>query len=214
MIFAQTDSIKNPALPEVRWGYRMGVVSQQKSKARERKKVLPERDVVVKTNGGVNHFGEKVNFIWSVADLLRGPYRPNQYKDVMLPTGLPGGVFEDWWFIRPSKNEYVGGVYHYAAKNLMGSRQIFKQVALDTTEVMDARELYFLDSTTRRPLLMLHFVRMMPLPETEEVACYFYNRITKEGIRWVSYHFEEKAERIEPDPAVIKVIEEVEKNES
>lgn len=33
----------------------------------------------------MNNFGEKVNFIWSVADLLRGPYRPNQYKDVMLP---------------------------------------------------------------------------------------------------------------------------------
>lgn len=32
-----------------------------------------------------NNFGEKVSFIWSVADLLRGPYRPNQYKDVMLP---------------------------------------------------------------------------------------------------------------------------------
>jgi len=33
----------------------------------------------------VNSFGEKVSFIWSVAELLRGPYRPNQYKDVMLP---------------------------------------------------------------------------------------------------------------------------------
>jgi len=33
----------------------------------------------------VINFGEKVSFIWSVADLLRGPYRPNQYKDVMLP---------------------------------------------------------------------------------------------------------------------------------
>ena len=33
----------------------------------------------------MNNFGEKVSFIWSVADLLRGPYRPNQYKDVMLP---------------------------------------------------------------------------------------------------------------------------------
>ncbi|MEW5920366.1 MAG: class I SAM-dependent DNA methyltransferase [Bacillota bacterium] len=33
----------------------------------------------------MNNFGEKVAFIWSVADLLRGPYRPNQYKDVMLP---------------------------------------------------------------------------------------------------------------------------------
>jgi type I restriction enzyme M protein len=31
------------------------------------------------------NFAEKANFIWSVADLLRGPYRPNQYKDVMLP---------------------------------------------------------------------------------------------------------------------------------
>jgi type I restriction enzyme M protein len=33
----------------------------------------------------VTNFGDKVSFIWSVADLLRGPYRPNQYKDVMLP---------------------------------------------------------------------------------------------------------------------------------
>ena len=33
----------------------------------------------------MNNFGEKVSFIWSVAELLRGPYRPNQYKDIMLP---------------------------------------------------------------------------------------------------------------------------------
>lgn len=39
------------------------------------------------TKNGVrmNNFGDKVGFIWSVADLIRGPYRPNQYKDVMLP---------------------------------------------------------------------------------------------------------------------------------
>jgi len=33
----------------------------------------------------MNNWGEKISFIWSVADLPRGPYRPNQYKDVMLP---------------------------------------------------------------------------------------------------------------------------------
>lgn len=33
----------------------------------------------------MNNFQEMVSFIWSVADLLRGPYHPNQYKDVMLP---------------------------------------------------------------------------------------------------------------------------------
>jgi type I restriction enzyme M protein len=33
----------------------------------------------------VNGFGEKVGFIWSVADLLRGPYKPAQYGRVILP---------------------------------------------------------------------------------------------------------------------------------
>jgi len=33
----------------------------------------------------MNNFGERVSFIWSVADLLRGPYKPAQYGDVMLP---------------------------------------------------------------------------------------------------------------------------------
>ena len=32
----------------------------------------------------MNNFSEKVSFMWPVADLLRGPYRPNQYKDAML----------------------------------------------------------------------------------------------------------------------------------
>jgi len=33
----------------------------------------------------MNNFKSKADFIWQVADLIRGPYRPNQYKDVMLP---------------------------------------------------------------------------------------------------------------------------------
>jgi len=33
----------------------------------------------------LNNFQEKVNFIWSIAELLRGPYRKEQYGDVVLP---------------------------------------------------------------------------------------------------------------------------------
>jgi len=33
----------------------------------------------------IEKFGDKVSFIWSVADLLRGPYKPAQYGQVMLP---------------------------------------------------------------------------------------------------------------------------------
>lgn len=33
----------------------------------------------------IERWNEKASLIWSVADLLRGPYHPDQYKDVMLP---------------------------------------------------------------------------------------------------------------------------------
>ena len=29
------------------------------------------------------------NLIWKIADLLRGPYQPNQYGDVILPFTIP-----------------------------------------------------------------------------------------------------------------------------
>src|SRR5690625_13989 len=36
----------------------------------------------------MNNFQEKVNFIWSIAELLRGPYRPEDYGDVILPMAV------------------------------------------------------------------------------------------------------------------------------
>jgi len=33
----------------------------------------------------MNNFNDKINFIWTIANLLRGPYRPAQYRRVMLP---------------------------------------------------------------------------------------------------------------------------------
>lgn len=36
----------------------------------------------------MNNFNEKVNFIWKIAELLRGPYRPEQYGNVILPMAV------------------------------------------------------------------------------------------------------------------------------
>ena len=36
----------------------------------------------------MNNFGQKVNFIWKIAELLRGPYRPEKYGDVILPMAV------------------------------------------------------------------------------------------------------------------------------
>ena len=36
-------------------------------------------------HGGMKNFQEKVGFIWSVADLLRGDYKQSDYGKVILP---------------------------------------------------------------------------------------------------------------------------------
>ena len=36
----------------------------------------------------MNNFNEKVNFIWNIANLLRGPYKPEKYGDVILPLSV------------------------------------------------------------------------------------------------------------------------------
>jgi len=33
----------------------------------------------------MNHFSDNVNLIWDIADTLRGPYRPPEYRRVILP---------------------------------------------------------------------------------------------------------------------------------
>ncbi len=85
----------------------------------------------------------KVEFIWQVADLLRGPYKPNQYKDVMLPLTvlrrlacvleptkeavldklkrMEGGKIQD---LEPILNKVTGHQFHniskFTLKSLLG----------------------------------------------------------------------------------------------
>lgn len=46
------------------------------------------------------NFQQLSNFIWSVADLLRGPYRPPQYERVMLPLTV---LRRFDWVLEPTK---------------------------------------------------------------------------------------------------------------
>ena len=34
------------------------------------------------------NFNDKINFIWKIAELLRGPYKPEKYGDVVLPMAV------------------------------------------------------------------------------------------------------------------------------
>jgi hypothetical protein len=118
--------------------------------------------------------------------------------------------FSESLLLRAGPSEYRQGLFQYKATSLMGTRTMFRMVTVETSLPMEADRIYLLDMSSRTPLEVVPFFRMMPGPKTEETACYFYNRVVKDGVRWVSYHFEQEAEVVKPDKVLLDLIQELE----
>ena len=114
--------------------------------------------------------------------------------------------FEDSIFLRPKDNTYSKGVYNYVIMSLMGSHTTFKEEEIRTIIPLDISKNYILFEDNPEPLELIPFVKFMSTPESEETACYFYNRIEKNKIRWVSYHFEKESEIMSEDKALTAFI--------
>ena len=108
--------------------------------------------------------------------------------------------------LSPESNEFCEGIYDYHAKNLMGTRTTFQKITVKTLTPMDKRQLYLIHSNQFKPIMLLPFIRLMVSPKTQQNACYFYNRVNKEGVRWVSYHFESEPDIVRQDAEVISTI--------
>lgn len=115
-------------------------------------------------------------------------------------------VIMDRWdtalLLSPGSSDYSEGVFYYQARALVGTRTPFKKVAVETLTPMDKRKLYLLHENQKRPVELLPFFKLMESPRTQQNACYFYNRILGDEVRWVSYHFDSDAEVICPDDEV------------
>ena len=119
-------------------------------------------------------------------------------------------AFDDYLLLKPGEATYSAGTFEWKVKCLMGTRTIFPEEHIRTSVPMETERLYWLDRASSVPLELLPFFRIMPSPESEENACYFYNRVQKDGIRWVSYHFESKSEDVRPDDNLTAVLQELE----
>jgi len=108
--------------------------------------------------------------------------------------------------LSPESNEYSKGIYDYRVKALMGTRTPFKKKSVETSTQMDTKKLYLIHDNQLEPIELLPFIRLMESPKTEQNACYFYNRLNKDGVRWVSYHFESEAEIVCPDDELISTL--------
>jgi hypothetical protein len=108
--------------------------------------------------------------------------------------------------LAPATSRYHEGLFVYQAELLKGSRIIFRNVEVETITPMDENRLYLLCAHCHTPLQLLPLMKLHESPCSTVRACYFYNRIEGENIRWISYHLEGGAEMSMPAPEVIKVL--------
>lgn len=74
------------------------------------------------------NFQQLANFIWSVADLLRGPYRPPQYERVMLPLTVLRRFDA---VLAPSKEAVLARYEELRRKNIPNIDAILNNLAKD-----------------------------------------------------------------------------------
>ena len=73
-----------------------------------------------------NNFQEKVSFIWSIADLLRGDYKRNEYQDVILPLTVLKRLDS---VLEPTKEKVLAKLAEAKKRNLENPDLLLKSAA-------------------------------------------------------------------------------------
>jgi hypothetical protein len=120
--------------------------------------------------------------------------------------GIIGDRFGTVQLLAPETSSYREGIFCYDAQSLTGSRITFRRVKVETAVPMDSEKIYLLSRGRKNPVEILPLLKIMEAPEIPARACYFYNRIEGDQVRWISYHFEGEAEVLRPDGEVIDVL--------
>ena len=86
------------------------------------------------------------------------------------------------------------GVFENEIAILKGSNSEFIKEARAMSTWLDVDSLYIINGNQSSALKLLPLIRVGASPGTAKNACYFFNRIEREGARFVSYHFADQPE--------------------
>jgi len=90
-----------------------------------------------------------------------------------------------------------GSTFENEVALLVGSNVEFLKEPRTMTMWLDVDRLYLLSEDANRALKLLPLMFIGASPPSAKNACYFFNRVEKDGLRFVSYHFADKAELIQ-----------------
>jgi len=86
------------------------------------------------------------------------------------------------------------GVFENEIAILMGSNSEFLKETRSMATWLDVEQLYLSRRGSKKALRLLPLVKVGPAPESSKNACYFFNRLDRSGVRYISYHYADRPE--------------------
>ena len=103
-----------------------------------------------------------------------------------------GNVWNEIQLIQPLRCVLRRGTFQTDFTVLMSSNSEFLTDTRQMMMCLDAEHLYLSNKRSGRALKLLPLVQFGPAPQSARNACYFFNRLERDGARFISYHFIEK----------------------
>ena len=103
-------------------------------------------------------------------------------------------LFSSFELIQAKIIKYQGGDFNHEVISFMGSSQFFKTKIIKTKTPMEYDHLYILHKGSERPIKLIPYIKFIPGSKTDHKVFYFYNRIDRNQIRYMSYHNEDDSE--------------------
>jgi len=99
-----------------------------------------------------------------------------------------GDLWDHYYLVLPVLSQHYRGLCENDVKVLIGSNSGFLQETLTLPTHLDKNFLYLVRKDSNKVLTLLPLLRVEFFPQSANSACYFYNRIEKHELRYVSYH--------------------------
>ncbi|MCK9420535.1 MAG: hypothetical protein M0R70_14280 [Nitrospirae bacterium] len=97
------------------------------------------------------------------------------------------------------------GVFENEVAVLIGSNSGFLKESRTMSTCLDVELLYLSRKDSTRALQLLPLMQIGPSPQSANNACYFYSRVDKGDLRFVSYHFIDQPERNMPSSMFVSL---------
>ena len=105
-----------------------------------------------------------------------------------------GDVWADAQLLHALHTVHRRGVFENEISILMGSNSEFLKETRPMSVCLDVERLYLAKKDAGRALLLMPLVTVGASPQSAKNACYFFSRVEKDGVRFISYHFIDQPE--------------------